>query len=167
MFLHSKRRIGNRYGVFFSQNIHIIPTVNKLKYGKMTLLLLFPEKGVIDMSNIAKNIRQYREDHNLTQQELALKLRMGTKKIEMYESGEVTPDTQTILRLSTVLDIPASELIQNGPVANASGLDEEMEELIQEIGLKQAKLILRTAKDFSEEQILNIMHHLYNTQTKL
>lgn len=47
------------------------------------------------MSNIAKNIRQYREEHNLTQQELALKLRIGTKKIEKYESGESVPDTQT------------------------------------------------------------------------
>lgn len=117
------------------------------------------------MSNIGKNIRQYREDHNLTQQELALKLRIGTKKIEMYESGEVTPDTQTILRLSTVLDIPASELIKSNPPTNDQGIDEEIEELIQEIGIKQAKLILRTAKDFSEEQILNVMHHLYNKQT--
>lgn len=117
------------------------------------------------MSNIGKNIRQYREDHNLTQQELALKLRIGTKKIEMYESGEVTPDTQTILRLSTVLDIPASELIKSNPQTFDQGIDEEIEELIQEIGIKQAKLILRTAKDFSEEQILNVMHHLYNKQT--
>ena len=52
------------------------------------------------MSNIAKNIRQYREDHNLTQQELALKLRMGTKKIEMYESGEVIPDTQSLFKVA-------------------------------------------------------------------
>lgn len=117
------------------------------------------------MSTIGKNIRQYREDHNLTQQELALKLRIGTKKIEMYESGEVTPDTQTILRLSTVLDIPASELIKSNLPTNDQGIDKEIEELIQEIGIKQAKLILRTAKDFSEEQILNVMHHLYNKQT--
>ncbi|MGE7603160.1 helix-turn-helix domain-containing protein [Peribacillus sp. NPDC097675] len=117
------------------------------------------------MSNIAKNIRQYREDHKLTQQELALKLRMGTKKIEMYESGEVIPDTQTILRLSTVLDIPASDLIQSTPIIDTSGVDEEMAELIREIGIKQAKLILRTAKDFSEEQIVKVMNQLYNTQT--
>ncbi|KRF67111.1 XRE family transcriptional regulator [Bacillus sp. Soil768D1] len=117
------------------------------------------------MSNIAKNIRQYREDHNLTQQELALKLRIGSKKIEMYESGESVPDTQTILRLSTVLDIPASEFLKVSPTVNAAGVDEEIEKLIEEIGTEKAILILRTAKDFSEEQILNVMNKLYNTQT--
>jgi transcriptional regulator with XRE-family HTH domain len=124
----------------------------------------FLKKECLTMSNIAKNIRQYREDHNLTQQELALKLRIGTKKIEMYESGESVPDTQTILRLSTVLDIPASEFLKDAPTGNASGVDEDIKKLIEEIGSKKAELILRTAKDFSEEQILNVMHTLYNTQ---
>lgn len=116
------------------------------------------------MSNIAKNIRQYREDHNLTQQELALKLRIGTKKIEKYESGESVPDTQTILRLSTVLDIPASEFLKDPQTGNAAAIDEDVEKLIEEIGTKKAELILRTAKDFSEEQILKVMHTLYNTK---
>lgn len=116
------------------------------------------------MSNIAKNIRQYREDHNLTQQELALKLRIGTKKIEKYESGESVPDTQTILRLSTVLDIPASEFLKDAQTGNAAGIDEDIKKLIEEIGTKKAELILRTAKDFSQEQVLKVMHTLYNTQ---
>ncbi|MBT2666420.1 helix-turn-helix transcriptional regulator [Bacillus sp. ISL-4] len=117
------------------------------------------------MSNIAKNIRQYREEHNLTQQELALKLRIGTKKIEKYESGESVPDTQTILRLSTVLDIPASEFLKDAQTGNDDGIDDEdIKKLIEEIGTKKAELILRTAKDFSEEQILNVMHTLYKTQ---
>ncbi|MCK1994252.1 helix-turn-helix transcriptional regulator [Peribacillus muralis] len=116
------------------------------------------------MSNIANIIRQYREEHNLTQQELALKLRIGTKKIEKYESGESVPDTQAILRLSTVLDIPASEFLNDGPVGNAAGVDEDIKRLIEEIGTKKAELILRAAKDFSEEQILKVMHTLYNTQ---
>ncbi|MGE7761610.1 helix-turn-helix domain-containing protein [Peribacillus sp. NPDC097895] len=116
------------------------------------------------MSNIAKIIRQYREDHNLTQQELALKLRIGTKKIEKYESGESVTDTQTILRLSTALDIPASEFLKDSPIGNAPGVDEDIKKLIEEIGTKKAELILRTAKDFSEEKILNVMHALYKTQ---
>ncbi|SIR24034.1 Helix-turn-helix domain-containing protein [Peribacillus simplex] len=116
------------------------------------------------MSNIAKNIRQYRENHNLTQQELALKLRIGTKKLEKYESGVSVPDTQTILRLSTVLDIPASEFLKDAQAGNAAGIDEDIKKLIEEIGTKKAELILRTAKDFSEDQILNVMHTLYNTQ---
>ena len=45
---------------------------------------------------------------NLSQEELALKARLGAKIIEKYENGEQIPTTQTILKLSTVLDVPAS-----------------------------------------------------------
>ena len=63
------------------------------------------------MSVIGKNIKCCRERAKMSQQELALKIRVGTKTIEMYESGEKVPDTQTVLKISTVLDVPASELL--------------------------------------------------------
>jgi transcriptional regulator with XRE-family HTH domain len=64
------------------------------------------------MITIGENIKACRERRNMTQAELALRIRVGTKKIESYESGEHIPDTQTVLKISTVLDIPASELLQ-------------------------------------------------------
>jgi transcriptional regulator with XRE-family HTH domain len=63
------------------------------------------------MSTIGQNIKVYRERMNMTQEDLAKKLRVGTHTIEKYESGVKAPDTQTILKISTVLDIPVSELI--------------------------------------------------------
>jgi transcriptional regulator with XRE-family HTH domain len=59
---------------------------------------------------ISRTIKTYRELLNMTQEELAQKIRVGTSTIEKYESGEQIPSTQTLLKLSTVLDIPASEL---------------------------------------------------------
>lgn len=64
------------------------------------------------MITIGQNIKACRERRNMTQAELALRIRVGTKKIENYESGEQIPDTQTVLKISTVLDIPASELLE-------------------------------------------------------
>lgn len=64
------------------------------------------------MNSIGKKIRESRVMHHLTQEELAQKLRVGIQTIEKYESGEQIPSTQTLLRLSTVLDIPASELLK-------------------------------------------------------
>ena len=60
---------------------------------------------------IGGKIKTYREQLHMTQEELALKIRVGTHTIEKYESGEQIPSNQTILKLSTVLDIPASELL--------------------------------------------------------
>jgi transcriptional regulator with XRE-family HTH domain len=64
------------------------------------------------MTVIGNNMRRFREERHMSQQELAVKIRVGTAKIEKYESGIRIPDSQTILKISTVLDIPVSELIQ-------------------------------------------------------
>lgn len=65
------------------------------------------------MSSIGQNIKLYRERLNMTQEELALKIRVGSASIAKYETGEKVPDTQTVLKISTVLDIPTSELMRN------------------------------------------------------
>lgn len=69
------------------------------------------------LNGFGENIRTCRERRNMTREELALKLRVGPQRIEAYESGRLIPSNQTILKLSTVLDIPASELLgHNHPV---------------------------------------------------
>jgi transcriptional regulator with XRE-family HTH domain len=66
---------------------------------------------VIILNTIGNTIKNYREHLKMTKEELAQKIRVGIQTIEKYESGEQIPSTQTLLKLSTVLDIPASELL--------------------------------------------------------
>ncbi len=76
------------------------------------------------MNSIGHTIKTCREMLHMTQAELAQKVRVGTHIIEKYESGEQIPSTQTILKLSTVLDVPASELLQDNSVhINSSALN--------------------------------------------
>lgn len=63
------------------------------------------------MATIGENIRSIREERGLSLQELATKARVGKDTIEKYEAGEKVPNNQTILKLSTVLDVPASVLL--------------------------------------------------------
>ncbi|MFF2446771.1 helix-turn-helix domain-containing protein [Neobacillus sp. NPDC058068] len=72
------------------------------------------------MNSIGHTIKTSREMLKMTQQELAQKVRVGTHTIEKYESGEQIPSTQTIMKLSTVLDIPASELLKYNQVHTSS-----------------------------------------------
>ncbi|MFE4525781.1 helix-turn-helix domain-containing protein [Cytobacillus firmus] len=113
------------------------------------------------MSNIGHNIKACRERAKMTQQQLALKVRVGTGTIAKYENGDQIPDTQTVLKISTALDIPASELLEQELQKGQSGIDYEIEQLVREIGTKKAKLILRKAKEFSEEDFLRVMQMLY------
>ncbi|RID85371.1 XRE family transcriptional regulator [Peribacillus asahii] len=111
------------------------------------------------MSDIARNIRLYREQKNLSQQELAVKMRVGTKKIELYESGELTPDTETMLRLCTVLDLPASEILEKEYHSNKkTTLDNEIATLIEEMGMEKALFLLRSFKEISEADILKMLN---------
>lgn len=65
---------------------------------------------MVRLASVGENIKMCRERRELNQEDLALKIRVGTKTIERYESGEQVPDMNTILKLSTVLDVPASEI---------------------------------------------------------
>ncbi|MYL48996.1 helix-turn-helix domain-containing protein [Halobacillus litoralis] len=107
------------------------------------------------------NIRKYRELKNFTKEDLAMKARIGIHTLESYETDERTPELDTILKISTVLDIPASELLENHE-ENSSEIDEELQTLIQEIGVKRSKLLLKKARDFSEQDVLRAMNLLYD-----
>ncbi|MBV6684453.1 helix-turn-helix transcriptional regulator [Rossellomorea sp. RS05] len=63
------------------------------------------------MSHFGRNIKRIREERRMTQQELAVKARIGTNTLVKYEEGEKIPDTPTVLKFSTVLDVPASALL--------------------------------------------------------
>ncbi|MBT2699511.1 helix-turn-helix transcriptional regulator [Bacillus sp. ISL-40] len=70
-------------------------------------------KGEVNqMNTIGQTIKNAREMLNMSQEELAQKIRVGSQTIEKYESGEQIPSTQTLLKLSTVLDLPAAELLK-------------------------------------------------------
>jgi transcriptional regulator with XRE-family HTH domain len=62
------------------------------------------------LNTIGQTIKNAREMLHMSQEELAQKVRVGIHTIEKYESGEQIPSTQTLLKLSTVLDLPATEL---------------------------------------------------------
>lgn len=70
-----------------------------------------PRKDDQSMASIGDNIRLYRERNNMSLEDLALKIRVGTSRVENYETGKQIPTKETLLKISTVLDIPASELI--------------------------------------------------------
>jgi len=68
------------------------------------------------MASIGENIKYLREERGLSLEELATRIRVGKDTIEKYETGEKVPTNQTIMKLSTVLDIPTSVLLNEKKV---------------------------------------------------
>lgn len=111
--------------------------------------------------SIGNNIRKYRELKGFSKEELAMKARIGVNTLQSYESDEKTPELDTALKISTVLDIPASELMEFH-TEDSSVIDSELKDLIDKIGVKSTKLILKKASDFSEQDVLRAMNLLYD-----
>ncbi|WP_018661885.1 helix-turn-helix domain-containing protein [Heyndrickxia acidiproducens] len=59
------------------------------------------------MNTFGEKLSFYRKQSGLSVEELALKARIGKNTLEQYESGKQIPTMQTILKLSTVLDVAA------------------------------------------------------------
>ncbi|MGJ7920084.1 helix-turn-helix domain-containing protein [Neobacillus sp. LXY-4] len=109
------------------------------------------------MGTIGQNIKLCRERQNMSQQELARRIRVGTRTVEKFETDLQKPDTQTILNISTVLDTPASELLEQEYQSHYSTFDRETENLLNEIGTKKAKLFLTRIKDLNEKDLLSVI----------
>ncbi|MBM7694396.1 transcriptional regulator with XRE-family HTH domain [Peribacillus deserti] len=108
-----------------------------------------------------------RENRNLTQKALALQIRVGTHVIEQFETGEKVPDIPTLLRLSAVLEVPASELCWQSPSPSIPMVDNEITQLISGMGPQRAILILRKVKELTEEEFDYMMSWLYDDENKI
>ncbi|WP_313894560.1 helix-turn-helix transcriptional regulator [Psychrobacillus sp.] len=58
-----------------------------------------------------EQLRQLREERNISLETLSLKTRIGVGKLEAYEQGVEVPSVQTLLKLSNALEAPASNLL--------------------------------------------------------
>lgn len=65
---------------------------------------------------IANNLIKLRKSHNLTQNELADKLSYSDNMVSRWERGEITPNIETLQKISEFYNIPLSSLIENNAV---------------------------------------------------
>ena len=63
-------------------------------------------------TKIAENIKFYRKQLGLTQEELAKKLLGKKSLVSNYENGYSTPDIFTLCRLAIIFDITLDDLVE-------------------------------------------------------
>lgn len=64
------------------------------------------------MSNLSKNIRKYREQQAMSQEDLAQKLYVTRQTISNYENGKTEPDLDRIEEMAKLFDVDVQELLQ-------------------------------------------------------
>ena len=64
---------------------------------------------------ISDNIKFYRKRARYSQEQIARKLGITQGSVSSWETGRNIPDTQTMIRLAKVLDVPVESLVSDEP----------------------------------------------------
>ena len=95
----------------------------KWKHRKYILVLLFWVLSLYDVNErevwsmaLNDNIKKFREEKNLTQQQLADKLYVSRQTVCRWENGSRCPDLITAKKLALELDVSMDELISDEDV---------------------------------------------------
>lgn len=63
------------------------------------------------MSTVGKNIRKYREEKGMSQEELAQAMNVTRQTVSSWETGRTEPDIDTLHKIAVYLDTTIEELI--------------------------------------------------------
>ena len=90
----------------------------------------------MELDAIGRNIRKFRKERHLRQEDLAERTGLSANYIGMVERGEKTPSLETLIRIINALQVSAdvilSDVIENGYVIKNSQLNEKLENLSEE-----------------------------------
>lgn len=101
------------------------------------LFVIFSVKEVFDMLN--ENIKIGRKSKGLSQDELAIKLNVVRQTVSKWERGLSVPDSEMLISLSEILEIPVSKLLdENIELSKADEL-EAISQKLEVINLQLAQ----------------------------
>jgi transcriptional regulator with XRE-family HTH domain len=63
------------------------------------------------MSTVGANIKKYRTEQEISQEEMAEELNVTRQTVSSWETGRTEPDIDTLHRISVYLDVTVEELI--------------------------------------------------------
>lgn len=78
---------------------------------------------------INDNIRKYRKQKGLSQEEMAVRLHVVRQTVSKWENGLSVPDAEVLIHMSTLLDVPVSKLL--GVEVDSKDIDDLTAELTQ------------------------------------
>lgn len=92
---------------------------------------------------LSKNIQAIRKSKGLSQQELAIKLNVVRQTISKWETGLSVPDSDMLISISEVLEIPVSTLLGETVVETKVDDVKAISEKLEVINLQLAKKKIR------------------------
>lgn len=72
------------------------------------------------------NIRKYRKEHNMSQEDLADKLAVSRQTISLWENNQTQPSIENVIILSKLFGISLDELLKEAPAESDACITEEI-----------------------------------------
>ena len=88
--------------------------------------------SMIENRAVGRRIASLRQEHSLTQQQLAAMLRVSHQAVSKWESGQALPDIQTMLELTQFFGVTVEQLL-NGVMQAECAAEEKAAEVQQSI----------------------------------
>lgn len=108
----------------------------------------------MELETIGRNIKKYRIEKKLRQEDLAEKTDLSANYIGMIERGEKIPSLETFISILNALEISAdmvlADVLKQGYVVKNSLLDEDMKKLSQE-DRERIYLVIETLIKYSQK----------------
>lgn len=108
----------------------------------------------MEPETIGRNIKKYRIEKKLRQEDLAEKTDLSANYIGMVERGEKIPSLETFISILNALEISAdmvlADVLKQGYVVKNSLLDEDMKKLSQD-DRERIYLVIETLIKYSQK----------------
>lgn len=108
----------------------------------------------MELETIGRNIKKYRIEKKLRQEDLAEKTDLSANYIGMVERGEKIPSLETFISILNALEISAdmvlADVLKQGYVVKNSLFSEDMQKLSQE-DRERIYLVIETLINYSQK----------------
>lgn len=95
----------------------------------------------------SENLKTLRKQKGLTQETLAIKLHITRQTISKWEKGLSVPDTEQLVRLAEVLEVPITQLLGQkvADTTNENEVTEYLAQIAEQLAIKnrRTKLIVK------------------------
>lgn len=99
---------------------------------------------LFNATRFGEKLKKYRLKKHLSQMELAEKIDLQTSSISHLENGTHSPSLETLLRLSSVLDVGIDEMLYDSlPAIREHHLDKDIQNLFIGCSAEEKELLLR------------------------
>ncbi len=108
------------------------------------------QKGGMNM--LSENIRYYRKEKGLSQEELAAKLNVVRQTVSKWEQNLSVPDSEMLIKIAEIFEVPVSKLI--GETVKGNETENELKEISKKLENLNAMIAEQNARKTRKNYII-------------